>query len=166
GLVKEVINTYKDVYFRNSIIDDLLGAIHDEVTRFYRTLDRGMHEVEKIKEIDAKKAFDLYQTFGFPVEITEEIFSERGQKINKEEFKKEFDNHKEKSRTAASGMFKGGLADKSEETVKLHTATHLLHWALRKTLGDQVIQHGSNITHERLRFDFNHEAKLTDKQIE
>lgn len=139
--------------------------IVEEVERFKKTLGSGLKEASKIKKIDGKKAFDLYQTYGFPLELTIEIFSEKGQKIDKDEFQKEFEKHKEKSRTASAGMFKGGLADHSVETTKLHTATHLLHTALRKVLGEHVSQKGSNITVERLRFDFSHDKKLTEGEI-
>lgn len=138
--------------------------IIDEIKKFQKTLDKGLREVEKIDEIDAKKAFDLYQTYGFPLEITEEIFEERGQKIDHEKFQKEFEDHQELSRTASAGKFKGGLADNSEETTKLHTVTHLLHASLRKVLGEHVQQKGSNITAERLRFDFTHDKALTDDE--
>ena len=140
-------------------------VIEEEVERFERTLERGLREIEKIKKIDGKKAFDLYQTYGFPLETTIELFADKGQKIDKKEFEKEFEKHQKLSRTASVGMFKGGLADASEEVIKFHTATHLLHAALRKILGEDVRQKGSNITKERLRFDFTHPAKLTNQQL-
>lgn len=139
-------------------------VIGEEMNRFSKSLERGLKQIEKIEKIDANKAFDLFQTHGFPVEITEELFAEKGQKIDKKKFEKEFEKHRELSRSASVGMFKGGLADKSKNTIKLHTATHLLHWALRKVLGESVRQEGSNITSERLRFDFSFERKLTEDE--
>lgn len=140
-------------------------VIQEEVKKFKDSLKKGLKEVEKLETIDGKKAFDLYQTYGFPLEMTKEIFEEKGQKINEKQFEKEFEKHKEVSRSASAGTFKGGLADSSEETVKLHTATHLLHWALRKVLGEKVHQEGSNITKERLRFDFSHNQKLSEAEV-
>lgn len=139
--------------------------IKSEITKFNQTLDKGLKEVEKIDQIDGKKAFDLYQTFGFPYEVTEELFRQKGQEINKEQFRAEFEKHRELSRTQSAGMFKGGLADHSEVVIKYHTATHLLHQALRDVLGPQVFQKGSNITSERLRFDFSFDRKMTDEEI-
>ena len=139
--------------------------VQDEMEKFGKTLDRGFREIEKIDQIDGKKAFDLYQTFGFPYEVTEELFRQKGQKINKEQFRAEFEKHRELSRTASAGMFKGGLADHSEIVTKYHTATHLLHQALRDVLGPQVFQKGSNITSERLRFDFSFDRKMTDEEV-
>lgn len=106
----------------------------------------------------------MYQTYGFPLEITEELALEKKQTVDKSEFKNELKQHQDLSRTASAGMFKGGLADAGEATVKYHTAAHLLLAALRKILGDQVIQKGSNITAERLRFDFAHKEKMTDQE--
>lgn len=136
-----------------------------EVGKFNITLKKGLKQVEKIKNIDGKSAFDLYQSYGFPLELTAEIFEDKGQKIDLEEFKAEFEKHKNLSRSASAGTFKGGLADSSEKTTALHTVTHLLHASLRKVLGDSVSQKGSNITSERLRFDFSHPQKLTEKEL-
>ncbi len=140
-------------------------VIEEEVERFARTLDKGLREIEKIKNINGKIAFDLYQTYGFPLEITEEIIRQKGQKINHAEFQREFEKHQELSRSASASMFKGGLADHSYEVTRLHTATHLIHAALRKVLGKHVVQKGSNITKERLRFDFSHPNKLSGEEI-
>lgn len=140
-------------------------VILEEVDKFKITLAKGLKEVEKIKKIDGKMAFDLYQTYGFPLELTIELFAEKGQAVDTETFKKEFEKHRDLSRTASAGTFKGGLADHSEETTKLHTATHLLHKSLRTVLGEHVSQKGSNITAERLRFDFSHPQKLTEDEL-
>lgn len=147
-----------------SIISDS-PIILEEVGKFKDGLTRGLKELEKIQNVSGRDAFDLYQSYGFPLEITLEILSKKGQTLNREEFEKEFEKHKELSRTASAGMFKGGLADNSEDVIKLHTTTHLLHASLRKILGDSVSQKGSNITSERLRFDFSYPQKLTDDEI-
>lgn len=155
GIAVQTIKSYQGVYFDvNKDQEYITRLIEDEMRRFGNTLERGLKEAEKVAKIDGKKAFDLYQTYGFPLEVTEELFKEKGQKINHEEFIKEFEKHKNLSRTAATGKFKGGLADHSDQVLKYHTATHLLHQALFDVLGDDIRQEGSNITKERLRFDF------------
>lgn len=141
-------------------------VILEEVSKFKISLDKGLKEIGKIEKITGKIAFDLYQSYGFPLELTVELFEEKGQKVDSEEFTKEFEKHKDASRSTSKGMFRGGLEDHSEETTKLHTATHMLHAALRKILGDTVSQKGSHITAERLRFDFSYPEKLTDEQVE
>lgn len=156
----------------NSIYPELeknLKFVTDELSKeekkFEETLEKGLKEFEKLSAVSGKDAFDLYQTYGFPIEVTEELAKEKGIQIDIDEFKKELEKHQDLSRTASAGMFKGGLADHSEITTKYHTATHLLLAALRKFLGDHVFQKGSNITSERLRFDFSHNEKLTQEQV-
>ena len=117
-----------------------------------------------LKQISGKTAFDLYQTYGFPIELTHEIAKENNLTVNNNEFEKEKKHHQELSRKGAKQKFTGGLADNTEETTKLHTATHLLHQSLRNILGNHVEQKGSNITSERLRFDFSHPEKMTEEQ--
>ncbi|OGE64471.1 hypothetical protein A3J13_01335 [Candidatus Daviesbacteria bacterium RIFCSPLOWO2_02_FULL_36_8] len=142
-----------------------LKTIKDELERFGRTLTKGLEIINKSSEMSGKLAFDIYQTYGFPVEITREIYQERGEEIDLEEFLEAFHKHRELSRTASAGMFKGGLADHSETVTKYHTATHLLHQVLRDVLGPEVFQKGSNITSERLRFDFSFQRKATEEEI-
>ena len=168
-LSKKVIEIYKDIYpelERNSLF--IFKELEKEQKTFQKTLVHGLKEFEKLKNkntIDGKTAFNLYQTYGFPIEMIEELAEEKGQKVDKEEFLKEVEGHKKMSRTASAGVFKGGLADSGEKTTKLHTATHLLLAALRKVLGEEVFQKGSNITSKRLRFDFSFFRKLTDDEI-
>lgn len=148
----------------DKIIDNTV--ILDELKKFKISLEKGLKEIKKVEKITGKTAFDLYQSYGFPLELTVELFEEKGQKVDLEEFKKEFEKHKQASRSLSTGIFKGGLEDHSLETTKLHTLTHLLHASLRKILGNEVSQKGSHITHERLRFDFSYPQKLSDEQVE
>ena len=150
----------------------VLSELSKEEQRFQRTIKNGMREFERIKGgftggvIDGVTAFHLYDTFGFPVEFTQEMAAENGLTVDLEGFRKAFDEHQEKSKAGAEQRFKGGLADTSEQTSRLHTATHLLQAALRKVLNDDTIsQRGSNITAERLRFDFSFDRKLTPEEI-
>ena len=168
-VAKVIIEMYKDVFeeVKNNK-DFILEELKKEEEKFLSCLEKGLKEFEKITEpvISGKEVFNLYQTYGFPFEITKEIAKEKGKNINEEEFQEELKKHQELSRTASAGQFKSGLADNSEMTTKYHTATHLLLGALKKVLGDGVQQKGSNITSERIRFDFNFDRKLTANEIE
>lgn len=149
------------------------SVVSEEGAKFEDTLERGIKKLTKIMQkegnINGKMAFDLYQTDGFPLELSLEILNQNGIKFDrtkKDQFMEEFEKHKNLSRKASSGIFKGGLADKSYNAIKLHTTTHILHQALRIVLGKHISQKGSNITNERLRFDFSNTNKLTDEQID
>ena len=175
-IAKVIINQYKDVYpeltrHEAFILEQLLL----EEQRFQRTLKQGMREFEKVTTamqgrstvISGRSAFKLYDTYGFPIEITVEMARENGFTVDEEGFHERFREHQKLSQAGAEQRFKGGLADTSEETAKLHTATHLLHAALRKVLGGEaeVAQRGSNITAERLRFDFSFPRKVTPDEL-
>lgn len=140
-----------------------------EEKKFNLTLEKGLKEYEKLTskqtDITGKDAFNLYQTYGFPWELTHELAGMSGFSPNREEFQKSFQAHQEQSRTHQAGEFKGGLANHSEKVIRLHTTTHLMQTALRKVLGEDVWQKGSNITEERTRFDFTYKEKLTPEQI-
>jgi len=140
--------------------DFVIEQLVQEEERFGKTLEKGLKEFER-----GTDPFILFTTYGFPIEMTEELAKEKGIKIDRKKFEKEFEKHQKLSRTATVGKFKSGLADHSEEVTKLHTAAHLLLFALRKVLGEHVVQKGSNITGERLRLDFSHSEKLTDEQF-
>jgi len=164
-----VIEIYKEAYpalYKKR--DSIILEISKEEAQFRNTLQKGLIKFEQIRSVDVisgKEAFDLYQTYGFPIEMTMDLAKEKGIKVNLEEFNSELKNHQDLSRTASAGEFKGGLADHSEQTTKLHTAAHLMLAGLREVLGDDVLQKGSNITAERLRFDFAHKEKMTGAQI-
>lgn len=164
AIVNKILEIYEDIYFKNTDKKTIISIISNELLKFDQTLRRGLKEIEKIDKIDGKKAFDLYQSFGFPLEITEELLREKGQRIDKSSFYRESEKHKEISRKSASGRFRGGLADENVQTIKYHTATHLIHQALFDAMG-KVRQEGSNITSERLRFDFFSEKRPSDGNI-
>ncbi len=163
NLAESVIATYKDHYTNLADKKDIIiSAIRDEETQFRKTLERGLRQFEKIasKDISGEDAFILFTTYGFPIELTSELAHERGITVDLASFKEEMGKHQETSRAGAEQKFKGGLADHSEKVVQYHTATHLLLAGLRKELGDEVHQAGSNITGERLRFDFTYHDKV------
>lgn len=185
-VAKVVIEHYGEAYPNLvSKKDHIVDAINAEEEQFRKTLENGLKQFNKIevqihmktKEVDGKKvldkesaktiqgisaknAFDLFTTYGFPIELTEEIAGDKGLVVDRTGFEKLMEEHRDKSRSGAEGKFKGGLADHSDEVVKYHTATHLLLAGLQKFVGDHVHQAGSNITAERLRFDFTHGEKV------
>lgn len=150
---------------RKKLKKEVVTIIAEEIRKFNLSITKGLKEIKKIEKVDGKIAFDLYQNFGFPYELTEELFREKGQEIDRKQFVTEFNKHKELSRSSSKAKFKGGLADHSEQTIKYHTATHLLHQALFDVVGSDIRQEGSNITTDRLRFDFSSTLKPTEDQI-
>lgn len=158
-------NYYKELVDNREIV---LEVLRNEKNKFSKTIEKGLREFEKVtrdgKDIDGETAFHLFDTYGFPLELTVELASERNLKVDEEGFVTKFKEHQEKSRTASAGKFKGGLAGNSEVETKYHTATHLLNAALKLVVGPDVHQKGSNITDERMRFDFSCDHKLTDEE--
>ncbi len=170
GFLVEIGKCVRAVYdeqypIAESRLNEIMTALATEEKKFTALIGKGLKEIEKIPQLTGALAFKIFETYGFPWEMTEEIARERGQVVDRAEFENEFKRHQELSRGAAKGMFKGGLQDHSEAVVKLHTATHLMHSALRAVLGAHVQQKGSNITGERLRFDFSHGEKVTPDQV-
>ena len=163
-------NNYAGVYPElDKFKQKILEVLETEETKFRKTLNRGLLVIKKLidknKNLTGQEAFDLYQSFGFPIELIEEELTKNNLKLDKSDFEKHRQIHIEKSRTLSKGKFSSGLADHSQIITKYHTATHILHACLRQVLGDHVSQAGSNITQDRLRFDFTHSDKLTDDQI-
>jgi len=167
-LARTTVENYGNIYQElgrnfNFILDEM----KQEEERFHQTLEKGLKEWEKLSEkekISGEDAFLLFSTYGFPFELTQELAREKNLSIDKEGFEEAFREHQKISRNGSEKRFRGGLVDESYETVKLHTATHLLQAALRAVLGSHVEQKGSNITTERLRFDFTHPEKMTEKE--
>ena len=163
-----IIDKYKKYYSElEKNRDVVLEVLKNEKEKFSKTLEKGLKEFEKksTSDIDADTAFHLYDTFGFPIELTLELASEKGIKVDLEGFYKKFKEHQELSRTSSAGKFKGGLAGDSEIETRYHTATHLLNAALKVVVNPDIHQMGSNITVERMRFDFNMDRKLTPEEL-
>ncbi len=168
-IAKLIISKYEKYY--SELKDNkntVLEVLKNEKEKFNRTLEKGLREFEKVtkdnKDIDATTAFRLYDTYGFPIELTVELAHERNINVDEEGFKDKFKAHQELSRTASAGQFKGGLSGNNEIETKYHTATHLLNAALKVVVNKDVHQKGSNITDERMRFDFSCDHKLTDEE--
>jgi alanyl-tRNA synthetase len=169
-LAERVIDIYDDLYpelERNK--DFILRELEKEEQVFKKTLRLGVRKINQMianqGNVSGKDAFTLFTSFGFPLEMSQRIANEHGLEINVEEFEQEFQRHRQLSRLSTQQKFSSGLADHSEQTTKLHTATHLLHQALRDLLGSQIQQKGSNITRSRLRFDINFDRKLTTAEL-
>jgi alanyl-tRNA synthetase len=184
SLIEKVMEIYGDFYKElKEKKDYIINVVEKEEEKFEKTLEQGLKELDRLfpigeaqriesgiemkafNRVDAGKAFYVYQTHGFPLEMIQEELAKRCLKVDGKEFQEELKKHQELSRTASAGMFKGGLADAGIQATKYHTATHLLLAALREVLGGNVFQRGSNITAERMRFDFSHSQKLTPEEL-
>ncbi|MDR0669858.1 MAG: alanine--tRNA ligase [Treponema sp.] len=171
-----VVDSFKGPYPElTEKLPSIIEELDREEEKFLETLQKGEHEFEKLLPnllkdprgiMSGRLAFKLYDTYGFPIELTEELAGERGMAVNRAEFDEAFKKHQELSRAGGEQAFKGGLQDHSQIATRYHTATHLLHQALRLVLGDHVAQKGSNITAERMRFDFSHPAPMTGEEIQ
>jgi alanyl-tRNA synthetase len=155
-------DAYPELARDRSLIEEVVAT---EAAKFERSLARGLRVLEKQVVLDGKVAFDLFQTYGFPFELTRELALSQGKRVDEKGFRAELERHRDRSRTTSAGAFQGGLADHSVEIVRYHTLTHLLQAALRQVLGGSVVQRGSNITRERLRFDFSHHRKPTPEEL-
>lgn len=167
-LAKIVIKHYPEYTELTRNKEFIFKELEEEEKKFERTLEKGLKELEKLssdEEISGKDAFLLFQSYGFPIEMTIEMAREKKIKVDEKGFREEYARHQELSRSTSAGMFKSGLADHSEKTTRLHTATHLLNEALTRVLGEEAAQRGSNITPERTRFDFTFSRKLTDEEV-
>ncbi len=171
-VAKVYIEQYKDIYPEiNENAEKIITELEKEVARFSSVLQQGLKEFEKVisylpvKRLSGKTAFKLYDTYGFPIEMTVELAKEIGYEVDVEGYKKAFEEHQQKSHAGAEQRFKGGLQDNTVEVTRLHTATHLMNAALRTIVDENIRQKGSNITAERLRFDFNLDRPLTPEEI-
>ena len=164
NLLKRVVKEYKNFY--PELNEDLiLSVFNEENSKFKKAIQQGLRELDKLEKLDAVSTFKLFESYGLTFDIIKDIAGAKAANLNQADFDAEFKKHQELSRTASAGMFKGGLADASETTIKYHTAAHLMLAALRQILGEQISQKGSNITPERLRFDFSCNQKMTPEEI-
>jgi len=166
-LVEPMLELYGEIFPRlKTQKDHLITELNKEINKFSQTLKKGLKEINKLTTIDGEKAFHLYETYGFPFELTKEILAEKNLHLRDEDFLAAKKQHQENSKLKSAAKFKGGLADHAEITVKYHTASHLLLAALRKHLDPNIEQKGSNITHERARFDFTFDRALTPDEVQ